>query len=63
MNLNQLSMHNKNHNKLVAKLVLTMSSGYYKYLEVFEDYKRYFTKECGSSSQYLNSQYSDKKLL
>ena len=48
---------------IIAILVLTMSAGYDKYMEVFEDYRRYLTKECGSSSQYLNSQYSDKKLF
>ena len=48
---------------IIAILVLTMSAGYDKYMEVFEDYRRYSIKECGSSSQYLNSQYSDKKLF
>ena len=48
---------------IIAILVLTMSAGYDKYMEVFEDYRRYLIKECGSSSQYLNSQYSDQKLF
>ena len=31
-----------------------MSSGYYKYLEVSEHYRKYLIKESGSSSQYPN---------